>query len=75
MSLKTPDKIRTFQRKLYLKVKSEPDHHFYLLYDKILCLSEAAFFSLPMAGINFYTMKKLAAYWHSYALCICYTVF
>ncbi len=35
MSLKTPDKIRTFQRKIYLKTKSEPDFRFYLLYDKI----------------------------------------
>ena len=25
MGLKTPDKIRTFQRKLYLKAKAEPD--------------------------------------------------
>ena len=33
MSLKTPDKIRNLQRKLYLKAK--PDYRFYLLYDKI----------------------------------------
>ena len=35
MSLKTPNKIRTFQRKIYLKAKLEPDFRFYLLYDKI----------------------------------------
>lgn len=35
MSLATPDNIRTFQRKLYVKAKAEPDFRFYLLYDKI----------------------------------------
>ena len=35
MSLATPDNIRSFQRKLYIKAKAEPDFHFYLLYDKI----------------------------------------
>ena len=35
MGLETPNKIRNFQRKIYLKAKSEPDYRFYLLYDKI----------------------------------------
>jgi len=35
MSLETPEKIRTLQRKLYRKAKDEPDYRFYLLYDKI----------------------------------------
>jgi len=35
MSLETPEKIRTLQRKLYRKAKAEPEYRFYLLYDKI----------------------------------------
>ncbi len=35
MSLKTPDRIRILQRKLYGKAKEEPGYRFYLLYDKI----------------------------------------
>jgi len=35
MSLATPEKIRTLQRKLYRKAKAGPAFRFYLLYDKI----------------------------------------
>ncbi|WGS18632.1 MULTISPECIES: group II intron reverse transcriptase/maturase [unclassified Bradyrhizobium] len=35
MSLETPERIRTLQRKLYCKAKAEPAYRFYLLYDKI----------------------------------------
>jgi len=35
MSLVTPEKIRSLQRKLYVKAKAEPEFRFYVVYDKI----------------------------------------
>jgi len=35
MSLTTPDRIRSLQRKLYRKAKAEPDCRFHQLYDKV----------------------------------------
>jgi RNA-directed DNA polymerase len=58
MSLETPDKIRTLQRKLYGKAKEEPDYHFYLLYDKIYredvlyCAYELVKFNRGAGGVD-----------------------
>jgi RNA-directed DNA polymerase len=51
MSLETPEKIRTLQRKLYCKAKAEPAYRFYLLYDKI-CREDVLHHAYALARAN-----------------------
>ena len=51
MSLVTPEKIRNFQRKLYIKAKAEPAFRFYQLYDKV-CRADILLHAYRLARTN-----------------------
>ncbi len=51
MSLVTPEKIRSLQRKLYVKAKAEPAFRFYVLYDKI-CRADILLHAYRLARAN-----------------------
>ncbi len=51
MSLETPEKIRSLQRKLYCKAKAQPAFRFYVLYDKI-CREDVLLHAYALARSN-----------------------
>jgi RNA-directed DNA polymerase len=51
MSLETPEKIRSLQRKLYCKAKAVPAFRFYVLYDKI-CREDVLGHAYALARAN-----------------------
>ena len=51
MSLETPERIRSLQRKLYCKAKAEPAFRFYVLYDKI-CRADILAHSFALSRDN-----------------------
>jgi hypothetical protein len=62
-SLQTPEKLRTLQRKLYGKAKTEPAFRFYVLYDKIYredVIDHAYALARANGGLLFMQIKPLS---------------